>query len=187
MPFWRRGEPLHEKLAREGGLTPRDGGPLDPRPRLEVGIHGIQRPRQWDAVVAVQTDGPPGDRVEFVSLADGTLLVDDDLPDGSLAPLAEAVEAELQPPYRAEAVRRGDEVWAVAATRIEVIELDEDPGGDEIELAYQDGHRTLLVDGASVFGSIPRLEELGVGRYEAYVVRAERLDGPLWEVVVSAL
>ena len=187
MPFWRREEPLHERLAREGGLTPRDGGPLDPRSQLEVGIHGIARARQWDAVVAVATAGPPLDRVEFVSLADGTLLVDDDLPEGSLSALAEAVETELQPPYRAEAVRRGDEVWAVAATRIEVVELEEDPGGDEIELASRDGHRTLLVDGASVFGSIPRLEELGGARHEAYVVRAERLDGSLWEVVVSAL
>jgi len=187
VPFWRREEPLHEKLAREGGLTPREGGPLDPRSPLEVGIHGIARAREWDAVVTVQTGGPPGDRVEFVSLPDGTLLVDDDLPDGSLAPLAEAVETELEPPYRAECVRRGDEVWAVAATRIEVIELGEDPGGDEVELAYQEGHRTLLVDGASVFGSAPELEALGAGRHEAYVVRAARLDGALWEVQVAAL
>jgi hypothetical protein len=184
--FWRRREPLHEKLLREAGILPGAGGPLDPRSPLEVGIHGLQRHREWDAVVTVETS-LEAESVEFTVLPDGTLLVEDELPDEELAPLAEAVERELQPPYRAQAVRRDDELWAVAAQRIEVVEVPEEVGGDEIELAVQDDHRTLLVDGEKVFGSVPTLEALARERYESFVVRAERLDGVLWEVKVAAL
>ena len=38
-------------------------------------------------------------------------LVVEEGPD-DVAPLAEALERELRPPYRAEAVRRGDGLWA---------------------------------------------------------------------------
>lgn len=140
MPFRRREEPLHERLAREGGL----GGyaPHDARPRWgEVGIHGIHRQREWDVVVSVEVEGIPGGEVHFRALPDGTLVVDEDVPDGSLVPLADAVEATLVPPYRAEAVRRGESVWAVAARTIEVREL---PGtiADELELV-EDGQVTI--------------------------------------------
>ncbi len=156
MPFRRREEPLHERLAREGGL----GGftPHDARPRWgEVGIHGIHRQREWDVVASVEADGIPGGEVHFCALPDGTLVVDEDVPDGALIPLAEAVEGSLQPPYRAEAVRRGERIWAVAARTIEVREL---PGtiADELELV-EDGQVTI-------------------GR---------RLDGDFFEVEVTAL
>jgi hypothetical protein len=187
MPFWRR-KPLHERLAEEGGLlsTPH---PLDllreARPsRLESGIHGVPRPRQWDAVVTAAAPELPGAEVRFTALPDGALLVDEDLPDGALTPLAEAVEQSVEAPYRAEAVRRHEDVWAVAARRIDVIELEDDPGGDVIDLAIHEGERTLLVDDARTFGSVPALERLLAGDG---VVRAERLDGPLFEVTVTPL
>src|SRR3954462_8256569 len=110
MGFWRR-TPLHERLAREGGLEP--VGPVDTGPRWgEVGIHGVARPREWDAVVTTQA-GLEGDHAAFVALPDGTLVIEDG-PDDA-APLAEAVERSLQPPYRAEAVHRGDGAWSVGA------------------------------------------------------------------------
>ncbi len=185
MPFWRR-ESLHEKLLREGGLVPGDGGPLDPRPPLEVGIHGVHRQREWDALVTVEAP-LRAERVEFTTLPDGTLLVDDDLAEGALAPLADALERELTPPYHAQAVRREGELWVVAAKRIEVVQVAEEVGGDAIELAVQDGHHTLLVDGEKVFGSVPSLEALASQRYDSFVVRASRLDGHLWEVTVAPL
>jgi hypothetical protein len=185
--IFRRREPLHEKLAREGGLMPPQGGPLDPRPPLETGIHGIARPREWDAVVTVEAP-LHAEGAEFTVLPDGTMLVDGELPDDALRPLAEAVETQLAPPYRAEAVRRDGALWAVAATRIEVVEVPEEIGGDEIELAAQADHHTLLVDGDKVFGSVPTLETLAAGRHgDAWVVRAVRLDGSLWEVRTAAL
>jgi hypothetical protein len=185
MSLFRR-KPLHERLAEEGGLN---AGPLSPPDLLGrlsgAGIHGLARMRRWDAVVTV--DAPPlrGDRVQFVALADGTLLLEDG--DDEVAPLAEAVEAELQPPYRAEAVRRHDTLWAVAARGLEVVELGEDPGGDEVVATVREGGRDLLVDGARSFGSIPELERLAEGRFDSYAIRAQRLEGNLWEVEVSPL
>lgn len=187
MTLWRR-KPLHERLAEEGGLVARQPPPHDTTPRWgEAGIHGVARPREWDAVGVADAPDLPGEEIRFAALPDGTLLVDAELPDDALSPLAEAIEGALRPPYRAEAVRREQTRWAVGARAIEVVELPEEIDGDEIELTVQDDGRTLLVDGARSFGSVPTLERLAGERFDAYVVRAERLDGPLWEVRVGAL
>jgi hypothetical protein len=124
--------------------------------------------------------------VHFVALADGTLIVEEDEPDDALAPLADAVEATIRPPYRAESVRRGPRTWAVAASRITIVEV---PGlrGDEAELVVTREARTLHVDGRPTFGSAPALERAGQAQAGEYVVRATRLDGDLWEVVANAL
>ena len=83
-------------------------------------------------------------------------------------------------------MRQSDELWAVAARAIDVVEL---PGwsGETIELSVRGGERTLTVDGAREFGTIPELEALEGGRSPDYVVRAERLDGDWWEVRVDPL
>ena len=184
-PFWRREKPLHERLAEQGGLM----APLDPgrdvAPWHQAGVHGVARPRRWDAVVTAEAD-IPGDAVEFVVLEDGTLLVQGDLPDDALTPLADAVELLIRAPYRAEATRKSERVWAVAANKIVVAELTDEIGGDAVELAVQGDERTVLVDGAPSFGSLPSLEALA-GGLQAYVIRADRLDGDLWEVKVVPL
>jgi HSP20 family molecular chaperone IbpA len=97
---------------------------------------------------------------------------------GDLTPLAAALD--LEPPYRAEAVRRNQSLWALAARTIEVVEL---PGvdGEEIELASHGGERTLRIDGERVFGSVPALERDG------HVVRARRVAGEAWEVETDPL
>lgn len=174
MPFWRR-KPLHQRLAEQGGLVEREQ-PARP-PWDAAGVHGMARPRRWDAVAAAEVPGLEGDEREFVLLADGTLLGEPEE-----APLAEALA--LEPPFRAQAVRREGDLWAVAATRIQVVELDEDPGGDTIELARHEGNRTFHVDGTAAFGGHPQLERLLDGDG---VVRAERLDEQLWEVRVTPL
>lgn len=186
MAFLRRREPLHERLAREGGLTPpRDL--LDTTPRWgNAGVHGISQPRRWDAVGAATAPELTGDEVTFVALPDRTLLVEDDQPPGALEPLADAIEASLPPPYRAEAVRHHEAVWAVAAKAIRVVELPTHVHGEAIELAAHEGRRELTVDGDLEFGTIPALELLA-GDHESYVVRAERLDGELWEFTLSPL
>jgi hypothetical protein len=187
MSWFRRERPLHERLAEEGGLTwPAE--PLDTRPRWgEVGIHGVHRQRRWDVVATVEAPGLAGNRWTFVALPDGTLLVEHDLPDEDLAPLADAVEAEVAPPYRGEAVRQDSNVWAVAARRIEVVQLEQEIEGDELELAVSQDERTLVVDGLPAFGSVPVLERLGRERFEDFVVRAKRLEDGLWEVAVNPL
>jgi hypothetical protein len=191
MPFWRRDEPVHKRLGK-ALLNAQAGGYLAHPPDLagnptmgEVGLHGIPRPRRWDAVVTTEAQ-LPGDEVHFTALPDGTLIVDEELPDGALTSLADAIEQELRPPYRAEATRRGEGLWAVGASAIAVARVDDQIAGDTIELAVQDGARTLAVDGVRTFGTLPSLEALG-GGMSAYVIRAARLDDELWEVTVTPL
>jgi hypothetical protein len=180
-----RREPLHERLAREGGLGAQAALPeVGPSRELPTGIHGVARPREWDAVVAVEAEGVEGDEVRFVALLDHTLVVEQG---ADAEPLADALDDVVPLPYRAEAVRRGETQWAVGIRRIEVVELQNDPEGDELSLTMRDGERTLLVDGAQTFGSIPELERLGSARASAYVVQGTRLEGALWEVRVVPL
>ena len=185
-PFWRREKPLHERLADEGGLTSPSEAPHDTMPRWgETGIHGLHRPKEWDAVVAADADAP-GDQVHFVALPDGTLVVEEEVPEAALASLAQAVEASVPPPYRAEAVRREEGLWAVGASSIRVERLPAETTGDVLELTVQEGNRTLSVDGARAFGSVPALEAVAEGM-ASYVVRARRIDAELWEVEAAAL
>jgi len=186
MPFWRREEPLHERLRREGGLAGRDEEPpaLDSRPRWgEVGIHGVHRQRVWDSVTLVEAPELQGDEAHFVAVEGGTLIAETD--DLDVGALADALEGTLQPPYRAEAVRRGDGLWAVAGRRIVVATVAEEVNGDHVTVTMRDGERTVEVDGARSFGGIPSLEQL-VGGGDA-VVTAQRLDERLWEVEVAPL
>ena len=181
MGFFRRRRPLHEQLAREGGLTP-----PDPRPAWqETGIHGIPRAREWDATVTAEAPDVEGNAARWVALPDGTLLVEEG-PDGSLEPLAALVETKLAPPYRARGARQVDDVWAVQATQIEVIAL---PGadGETIDVSRNDATTTLEVDGRQVFGSLPALEQRGEREGPDFAVHAERLDGDLFEVRAAAL
>jgi hypothetical protein len=182
-----RREPLHKKLAREAELDQAEtASPVDVGPHWgATGIHGVPRPRRWDAVASAEAPGLSGDELHFVALPGGDLLVDEDEPADTLGPLADAIEQTIEPPYRAEAIRQGDDVWAVAAGRVEVAEFEAD--GDEIELVVNQDGRSLTVDGARTFGSVPELEDLGSRDGDAYVVRAKRLDGDLWEVISSTL
>ncbi len=61
--LFRRREPLHEQLAREGGLTAEPLREVAPPGWMETGIHGVHRAREWDSVVTVDVEGVEGDRV----------------------------------------------------------------------------------------------------------------------------
>ena len=134
MGFFSRDRPLHEQLAEEGGLElgpePSETGqapsrlagllhgladgfltaPPDefgnPTPLGEVGVHGVPRARRWDVVASARAELPV-DEVHFAALPDGTLIVEEDVPDGSLTPLAEADRGDAESAYRAEAVPAG--------------------------------------------------------------------------------
>lgn len=200
MGLFRRRKPLHERLADAGGIADElTGAPSEPASGLaadapgwdgeqrgEPGIHGVPRARRWDSVANAEAPALTGDAVHFVALPDGTLVLDEDEPDGALAPLADAVEQTLPPPYRAEAVRKGPETWAVAASRIAVARI---PGltGDQVELTSTREGRVVRVDGRTTMGSVKELERLGETEGTDYVVLAKRLDGDLWEVEATAL
>ena len=199
-----RREPIHKRLAREGRLddepnlvrepapesapTPEPEPGLDPEPGARfrpTGVDGIPRPRRWDAVVPAQAPGLIGNEVHFVALPNGDLVVEEDEPENTLAPLAEAIEQTLQPPYRAEAIRRDGDSWGVAARRIEVAKLE--ALGDELEVIANDDGRTLAVDGERAFGGIPELQRIGERQGLTYVVRASRLEDNFWEVEAHPL
>ena len=171
----RRGLPVAADLL--GASAPmQPSNPLWP----VTGVTGIPRERGWDVVASGRAPGLPSDEVHFVAVPDGSLIVDEYVPDGSLAPLAEAVENTVAPPYRAHGVRRSNDVWAVGAIRIDVVELPPELHGDLLELIVRGGQRTLHVDGRPSFVDLPELARLARGASE-YVVRARRLDERLWE------
>lgn len=185
MGFFRRGESLHERLAREGGLVERPAAQPVP-PWREAGVSGLHRPRAADVTVTADAPELEGNAVRWVALPDRTILVEDG-PDTSLDPLAAAVEQELQPPYRARAARQAGTLWAIQAVRIEVLALPDAPDGEALDVARNGDESTFAVDGRETFGSLPALEARGEREGADYAVHAERLDGDLFEVRASAL
>ena len=187
MGLFRR-ERLHERLAREGGLDEHAPEPIDTGPPVPglPGFHGLQRPRRWDAVVMVEAPELPGHETSFVVLGDGSVVLDQELPEPAVEPIAEVLDQVVDAPYRVEAVRKHDDVWAAAARRVDLLELPDTPG-DELMLTMQGGTKSLSVDGQHEFGTVPELERYAAERYESYVVEAKRLDGELFEVRVSPL
>jgi len=194
--LFRRRKPLHQELADAGGLGVGSmGTPIgqvaeppgwDGEQRGEPGIHGVPRTRKWDVVASADAPGLKGDSVHFAALQDGTLVVDEEEPDESLAPLADAIESSIPPPYRAEGVRRTATTWAVAASRIQVVRAA-GLTGDHAELVVTRDGRSLHVDGMATLGRAPALEQIGEAEGTEYVVRADRLDGDLWEVQATPL
>jgi hypothetical protein len=101
---------------------------------------------------------------------------------------ATALETDVEPPYRAAAVRRHGDTWAVGAVAIEVADLPADVEGEELMLTVtEEGERELLVDGRPAVAALGAVERLAKGRHEAYVLRAARLQGSLWEVLIDPL
>jgi hypothetical protein len=137
-------------------------------------------------VTTAHAAGIAGDRVEFATLPAGDVIVDTETGDADLSPLADAVEKQLDPPYRVLARREGTDLWSVAARAIDVVEL-KFGGGDEIELVENEGATELRVDGEPWKQEIPELERAGETLGTDFVVQADRLDGDFWEIRVSAL
>jgi hypothetical protein len=110
---------------------------------------GAQGRGPWDVVTSAPAPDLPGDTVSFVALEDGTLVVDDDIPDGSATPLADAVEAELGKPYEAVAVRSADEdgLWRVAAVEVLVAPAAPDDVAERVDLARVGGEVSTTIDG----------------------------------------
>ncbi|HEX5448713.1 MAG TPA: hypothetical protein VFW85_01480 [Gaiellaceae bacterium] len=155
-------------------------------PSGEPGVHGVPRARRWDAVATIDAPGLEGDEQQFVVLADGAVVAESGEHDERLQPLVESLQTRLAPPYRAEAVRRGETRWAVAGVRIATVEA-RGLRGDTAELVTSREGTTLHVDGRPSFGSAPALERVGEVVGSEYVVRAKRLQDDVWEVDASPL
>jgi hypothetical protein len=148
---------------------------------------GIPRARgNWDLVVTREAPDLTGaDELGFVVAEDGDIFMDSQLPDGDVTPLAEAIEQQIQPPYRAYGSRQEGDRWAVAARAVKLGRFQ--ATGDEIELTVREGERELLVDGRKSFAGVPELEAIGREASEDFFVRATRVEDDLWEVTVNPL
>jgi hypothetical protein len=121
------------------------GLPFDLRARYAVPDASVRS--DWDVVTTAEAAVTLGcDALEFVALADGRLLVDEDVPEGSLIPFAQAVEAALEPPYKAAVVLVEGRLWGIGATRATLIHLG-DVDGDRCEISRVGGNVELTVDG----------------------------------------
>jgi hypothetical protein len=195
--FRRRQETLNEQLLREAGLDPGQllGNTAPPAPEppssvfTAVGLpdgSGVG-PKEWDAFATVPAPGLAGSRIEFTTLPNGDLIVGEAEGDPDLSPLADAVERDVSPPYRAVASHQDGDLWAVGAKRIEVAEIPFGDG-DALELSSKDSWEELRVDGEPSDASVPSaLEQIGGRTGPDYYVKAERIDGDFWEVRVSPL
>jgi hypothetical protein len=128
-----------------------------------------------------------GDECVFAALADGRLFHLYGAYE-AMDCAARALENEIDRPYRALAVRREGDIWAVGAIAIEVVELPADTDGEELMLTVtEDGERALEVDGRPSLEGLEALERAAAGRFESFVLRASRLDGRLWEIGIDPL
>jgi len=171
--------------ANVGGFLTAPPG-IDGEPALGlVGIHGVPRARTWDAVASASVPDLAGETATFVVLDDGRVVVEEDVPEGALSPLADALEQTLRPPYRAAAARRDGDVWAAVAEKVAIVEL---AGVDEdvVELTIVAGQRTLTLDGSPTIRPLAVLDALAAS-HEEVVVHAERVDGDLFAADVFPL
>jgi hypothetical protein len=154
-------------------------------PTTIAGVTGVGSGRTWDAVVSARAPELTGDAVTFTALEDGTLVVDQDIPDDSLAPVAEALEAMIQPPYRAAARRTDEDDWTAVAESVRIVELG-GIDGDEVDLTVVDGERTLTIGGEPTSGPLPALDALAE-EHDSVALHAERVDSDLFAVDVFPL
>ncbi len=141
--------------------------------------------KTWDAVASADCADLPGDSVTFFVLDDGTIIVSTDLPDGSLIPLADVLEATVSPPYRAAATKTDGTLWTAAAESVRTVPL---PGldGAEVQLSVVGGQRELTIDGEVGNDAIEPLDTLA-GEHGDVSIHAERVDGELFAVDVFPL
>lgn len=195
--FRRRRETLNEQLLREAGLDPAQVlGDHQPAPLLQpptiLAAAGVPdgsslKPKEWDVAVTAEVPALVGNRIEFTTLPDGDVIVSEETGDADVSPLADAVEQRMSPPYRAVAQRQGGELWAVAAKRIQVAQISL-PEGDKLEFSHHDDYGELRVDGEPSDALVPpELERVAETSGDSFYVEAERIDGDLWEVKVTAL
>jgi hypothetical protein len=168
-----------------GALPGRPPGLFDDPGLGIAGITGVPRGKTWDAVVSAHAPGLTGEAVTFTALDDGTLVVEQDVPDDSLAPIADAIEQMLPAPYRAAGAKAEGDVWTAIAESVEIVDL---PGldADEVDLTVVDGERTLTVGGEPTIRPLPALDALAE-EHDSVALHAERVDGDLYAVDVFPL
>jgi hypothetical protein len=162
-------------------------------------VTGIARARQWDATVSI----------ELPELAGGTetelwLVAFEDevvgaraLPDSVAERVAAAVDDALDRPYEAALVRQSATTWTAGARSVnaeptgfpgvaaEVLEVALSPGG-ELHAAVDGTPAERPLDPA-LEAALRELERRGRSRFQAFVARADNLDGERWQLTLDPL
>ena len=122
-----------------------------------------------------------------MSLPDGRLIVEDGYA-ADVDALAAALARSLSAPFRAVAVRH-DDVWAVGGSSIDVVRLDPDPDGDDLQLTWDGETLALAADGIPVdVERAQALERVAAERQSGpYAATAQRLEGDLFELSILPL
>ena len=162
MGIFRKKETYNEQMLREAGLDRVVfNTPNPPCPSRERRITPGWSP-EWDA--GDDRRSRPGSRPTRStsrSSRGGDLIVESEAGDSDLAPLADAIEQHIAPPYRAAASRQEGDLWAVGAKPIEVVEFAY-PDADTLELSRRDGVEELRIDGGPTdVAPPPELRQLG--------------------------
>lgn len=84
-----------------------------------------------------------------MALTDGRLIVDEDVPDGTLTPFADTAEKEVKPPYRVTAARIEGDVWGLGVAPVVVIELPR-VDGEVCDISRVGNTVSMTVDGVEV-------------------------------------
>jgi len=182
--FRRQRETLNEQLLREAGLDRLLRQQRQVALRFEPDVGGLG-PDLWDAFVVTRAPGLDCDEILFWALPEGELLVAE-RGTANVSALADAVEKQIERPYKALAARQDDELWAVGATPVDIVRFDFE-GGDSLTLT-RDEEATFTTDGNPSEAAAPsELQAAGGEIGPSFFVEADRIDGDLWEVRAVAL
>jgi hypothetical protein len=128
-----------------------------------------------------------GEAFAFVTLEDGSLIIEDEVGDESLEGVATVVERRLEPPYRARGFRAGASRWLVIADPVELADLGA-LAGEELTLVASGGQRRFVVDAIEHPASaIPPALAEAADESEPCVISASVVDEPWWELTVEEL
>ncbi|MDQ3889143.1 MAG: hypothetical protein M3312_01140 [Actinomycetota bacterium] len=136
--------------------------------------------------------------VEFSAFADGSLAARVDVPRRALERMAATLDASVDRPYQARAVRSSGGTWTAGARtfRGEVVELELPfpvsslevavaPGGDPVRLV--DGEEVVPPLDPSLAQALADLDRRGRARFQSFVARADRLDDDRWQLSLEPL
>ncbi len=167
---------------------------------MPTGITGLARPRQWDALIAVELPELAGETINELSFMafDGEIVAS---AGGGFTTACERVAAsldgELARPYEVLLVRRGSTAWAAGARRVKaelitlgvldarVLEVALTPDG-ELSAALDEGPIEGLVDPV-VDIALRELERRGRARFQAFAARADNVGGERWQLTIDPL
>ena len=123
------------------------------------------------------------------------MRVDDD--GGLPASLLAELDRELRRPYAVRALRRSRLEWSVGAREVrpQTLQLSGVSAGALEVVVSPTGERTALVDGEPaadwiephVAEALAELERRGRERFQAFVVRADRVSETRWELTIDPL